>query len=191
MNKERLSSFVDAVLAIVMTILVLELEKPAEPTIQAFLSLKEGFISYILSFFWLGTMWVELHQEWHGVNKISNAVVWWNIVLLFFASLVPYATSLVYKYFMNPVVQGFYGIIIIMVSIVNVGLRNSLGKVNAVDKSMLKVIERAKKVLYADIAVKIAGLVIAVTIYPPAMMISVLITLVVFVMTHQALNVSA
>lgn len=50
MNKERLSSFVDAVLAIVMTILVLELEKPAEPTIQAFLSLKEGFISYILSF---------------------------------------------------------------------------------------------------------------------------------------------
>ena len=134
---------------------------------------------------------MELHQEWHGVNKISNAVVWWNIVLLFFALLVPYATSLVYKYFMDTVMQGFYEIIIIIVSMVNIGLRNSLGKVNAVDKSMLKVIERAKKVLYADIAVKIAGLVIAVTIYPPAMMISVLITLVVFVMTHQALNVSA
>lgn len=73
-------------------------------------------------------------------------------MLLFFALLVPYATSLVYKYFMDTVIQGFYEIIIIIVLMVNVGLRNSLGKVNAVDKSMLKVIERAKKVLYADIA---------------------------------------
>ena len=187
MEKERLSAFTDAVLAIIMTILVLELDKPTEPTIQAFIRLKESFISYALSFFWLGTMWVELHQEWHEVKKISNAVVWWSIVLLFFASLVPYATSLVYKYFMDPVIQGFYGIIIIMISIMNVGLRHSLKKVDPTDIEMLNIVEHANKILYIDISVKVIGFIIATTIYPPAMMISVLITLIIFVMTHQVL----
>lgn len=188
MEKERLTAFTDAVLAIIMTILILDLDKPKEPTIQAFLSLKEGVIAYILSFFWLGTMWVELHQEWHNVKKISNAVVWWSLLLLFFSSLIPYVISLVYKYFMEPVIQGFYGIIVIMVTIVNVGLRNSLEKVNRVDKDKREVVERAKKILYADIAVKVIGLIIAATIYPPAMMISVLITMVVFVISHQVMS---
>ena len=187
MEKERLSAFTDAVLAIVMTILVLELDKPAEPTMRAFLDLKETFISYALSFFWLGTMWVELHQEWHEVKKISNAVVWWNIVLLFFASLVPYATSLVYRYFTNPVIQGFYGIVIIIISVTNIGLRHSLGKANPEDHDMLNTMQLAKKILFADIVVKMVGLIIAVVIYPQAMMLSVLITLIVFVMTHQVL----
>ena len=117
MDKERLSAFTDAVLAIVMTILVLELDKPEAPTIRAFMDLKESFISYALSFFWLGAMWAELHQEWHQIKKVSNSVVLWSIILLFFASLIPYTTSLVYKYFMNSVIQCFYGFDVILIRI--------------------------------------------------------------------------
>ena len=64
MNKERLVAFTDAVLAIIMTILVLELPKPAEPTLAALLDLQESFFAYTLSFFWLGALWFGMHGIW-------------------------------------------------------------------------------------------------------------------------------
>ena len=84
MTKERLVAFFDAVLAIIMTILVLELEKPSEVSLKGFLALKENFLSYVLSFFWLGTMWVNHHNEWIEVDKISKKTVWSTIHILFF-----------------------------------------------------------------------------------------------------------
>jgi len=71
-SKERLGAFMDAVIAIVMTILVLELEKPAKPTLEAFWDLRINFAAYSLSFLWLAAMWTSLHNAWHVVDKISN-----------------------------------------------------------------------------------------------------------------------
>ena len=95
MVKERLVAFFDAVLAIIMTILVLELEKPSEISLKGFLALKENFFAYVLSFFWLGTMWVNHHNEWMGIEKISVKTVWTTMLTLFFSSLFPYSTSIV------------------------------------------------------------------------------------------------
>ena len=64
MEKERLVTFTDAVLAIIMTILVLELKKPTEPTLAQLWALRESFLAYALSFFWLGSMWIALHNTW-------------------------------------------------------------------------------------------------------------------------------
>ena len=61
MNKERLAAFMDAVLAIIMTILILELKKPETATLKALWNLRVNFFAYTISFFWLGTMWVNLH----------------------------------------------------------------------------------------------------------------------------------
>lgn len=105
MNKERLVAFFDAMLAIIMTILVIELEKPAEMTWNAVLELKENFFAYALSFFWLGTMWVNLHNEWHDAKYISRSVIWWNVILLFFSSLCPYVTDVVSNNFNSKVVH--------------------------------------------------------------------------------------
>lgn len=68
MGKDRLIAFTDAVLAIVMTILVLELNKPDSISFSGFWALRENFFAYTLSFFWLGTMWVNLHNEWYHVK---------------------------------------------------------------------------------------------------------------------------
>ena len=83
MNKERLIAFTDAVLAIIMTILVLELEKPTVPTLEAFWALRQNFFAYFLSFFWLGSLWIALNGIWEKVERISTAVTWWNLALLF------------------------------------------------------------------------------------------------------------
>ena len=83
MSKERLGAFMDAVIAIVMTILVLELEKPAKPTLEAFWNLRINFAAYALSFLWLAAMWTSLHNAWHVVDKISNRTMWLSMGLLF------------------------------------------------------------------------------------------------------------
>lgn len=83
MNKDRLAAFTDAILAIIMTILVLELEKPSEASWEAVWALRQSFASYIISFFWLGAMWVNLHSQWQRIKRIDNRVVWCSIAMLF------------------------------------------------------------------------------------------------------------
>ena len=75
MKKERLIAFTDAVLAIIMTILVLELEKPDAPTLEAVWELRQNFFAYFLSFFWLGSLWIALNNLWEKVENISASVI--------------------------------------------------------------------------------------------------------------------
>ena len=110
MNKERLVAFTDAILAIIMTILVLALERPSEPTLQAFWALRNSYLAYALSFFWLGSLWMGLNEVWDSARHIDNATVLWTLVLLFLASLIPYATDLVSYYFESRIVQCGYGL---------------------------------------------------------------------------------
>ena len=177
MGKERLMAFTDAVLAIIMTILVLELEKPEAATLEALWALKENFFAYALSFFWLGTMWVNLHNEWHDVSQISKSVVWWSVVLLFFSSLIPYAIRFVNVDYNSGVTQGFYGIMLLLVTFSNVGLSRALEKANHHEKEVKADIANSRKRLYLDIGIKVAALVITFTVYPSAMLISVLVTM--------------
>ena len=114
MGQERLSAFIDAVIAIIMTILVLELDKPKTLDWQGLWELRENFFAYALSFFWLGAMWVNLHSYSQRTEKITQKTVWAAISMLFFASLFPYATSLIAMDFYNATVQVFYGIIVLL-----------------------------------------------------------------------------
>lgn len=178
MAKNRLVAFTDAVLAIIMTILILELEKPAEPTWEAILALKQGFFAYALSFFWLGTMWINLHNEWHEAKVINKKVIWWNVILLFFSSFFPYVTSFVSNNFRSSVAQGVYGIIVLLVTISSIFTSAELERAN-LDREQLKEIALMhREKLYLDILIKVIGITVALTIYPPAMMMSVLITMI-------------
>ena len=177
MGKERLIAFTDAVLAIVMTILVLELEKPEAATLAALWALKENFFAYALSFFWLGTMWVNLHNEWHEVTQISKSVVWWSVVVLFFSSMIPYAIRFVNVDYHSGVTQGFYGVMVLLVTFSNVGLSRALEMAHQGETATKAEIAGNRKRLYLDIAIKLVGLVLTLTIYPPAMMVCVLLTM--------------
>ncbi|PRO77489.1 hypothetical protein C6Y10_15895, partial [Lactiplantibacillus pentosus] len=71
----------DAVLAIIMTILVLELEKPAQVTLAGLWALRANFFAYTLSFFWLGLMWTTHHNNWHLVKKVTNHTVMYSLLM--------------------------------------------------------------------------------------------------------------
>lgn len=105
LNKERLAAFTDAILALVMTILVLALDAPKEPTLECFWDLRMSYFSYVLSFFCLDSLWMGLNEVCNPAEHIDNACVMWTLVLLFFASLIPYTTDLVSRYFDNRIMQ--------------------------------------------------------------------------------------
>ena len=185
MSKARLVAFADAVLAIIITILVLELEKPSQLTPAGFLRLWPNYLAYAISFFWLGAMWINLHNEWYAVKTISTGTLWATLVLLFCSSLFPYATSIVSANFDNRAAQTFYGIIVLAITFANTNMYASVARVDMKISLIAWLKQSHRGWALVDIAIKVLGLLLAATVYPPAMLYSVLITLLFFVIPHQ------
>ncbi|GEO68201.1 TMEM175 family protein [Levilactobacillus acidifarinae] len=174
MNNERLTAFEDAILAIIMTILVLDLSKPDPVSWAGLWALHASFFAYALSFFWIGLMWVSHHNSWQAVRQINMGTVLLTLVLLFFASLFPYTTSLVADNFNNATAQALYGLIIIAISLLNVVLSLNLGRLNPKAKFGL-LYRTPTSVVMLDLGIKFVGLALAVTVYPQAMIYSIFI----------------
>jgi uncharacterized membrane protein len=93
MTKARLEAFSDGVIAIIITIMVLELKVPHESTLKALLEVLPTFISYVLSFTFVAIYWVNHHHVLHTLHKVHSSVMWANNVILFFLSLIPFTTA--------------------------------------------------------------------------------------------------
>jgi uncharacterized membrane protein len=93
MTKTRLEAFSDAVIAIIMTIMVLELKVPHEVSWKAFEPLWPVLISYIMSFIYLGIYWGNHHHLVHTIKDVRGGIIWANTHLLFWLSLLPFATA--------------------------------------------------------------------------------------------------
>ena len=175
MKKDRLVAFTDAVLAIIMTVLVLELKKPEEISIAGFWALRQNFFAYWLSFFWLGSVWISMHFIWEDVKWVSRPVLWWSIIFLFCASFMPYATGIVSNSFGNATAQAFYGLVMIATSCCNWILHKIAEKPNAGNAAFLKKARDYRSILLPDLLIKVTGLILAVTVYPQSMVYSVLL----------------
>lgn len=176
MTKERLAAFTDAILAIIMTILVLELKKPNPISWENLWQLRMNFFAYTISFFWLGAMWVLLHRNWHDIKSISNKTVWQSLLMLFFSSFFSYATNLVASDFNNSAAQSFYGIIVIAISCSNLWMQSDLSHIKENQKAEAIQTFSVKKSrwLKLDMFLKTLGLFLSLTIWPSAMMYTVL-----------------
>jgi uncharacterized membrane protein len=93
MHKNRLEAFSDGVLAIIITIMVLELKVPHEATFEALMPLIPIFFSYVLSFIYIGIYWHNHHHLFHVVKQVDGKILWANSHLLFWLSLLPFVTA--------------------------------------------------------------------------------------------------
>lgn len=93
MHKGRLEAFSDGVIAIIITIMVLELKAPHSPEPSSLLPLLPDFLSYLLSFIYIGIYWNNHHHLMQATRKVSGAILWANLHLLFWLSLVPFTTA--------------------------------------------------------------------------------------------------
>lgn len=93
MTTNRLEAFSDGVLAIIITIMVLELKVPEEGTFEALKPLLPKIISYIISFIYVGIYWNNHHHLFQIIEKVDGRILWANLILLFFLSLIPFSSA--------------------------------------------------------------------------------------------------
>jgi uncharacterized membrane protein len=93
MSKGRLEAFSDGVFAVIITIMVLDMKVPTGATFAALKSVLPVFLSYVLSFVYLGIYWNNHHHLLHASDKVSGGILWANLHLLFWLSLAPFATA--------------------------------------------------------------------------------------------------
>jgi uncharacterized membrane protein len=108
-NKGRLEAFSDGVLAIIITIMVLELRIPDEGTWAALQPLIPKFFSYVLSFIFIGIYWNNHHHLWQAVKKVNGSILWANLHLLFWLSLIPFVTGWMGENHFSTIPVAFYG----------------------------------------------------------------------------------
>ncbi len=117
MKKNRLEAFSDGVFAIIITIMVLELKVPNQNGWTALLPLLPVFLSYVLSFIYLGIYWNNHHHMLHTIQRVSGGILWANLHLLFWLSLFPFTTGWMGKNHIASIPAAVYGIVLLMAAI--------------------------------------------------------------------------
>lgn len=179
MNTNRFETFFDAILAIIITVLVLKLEQPISPTFDAFFSLNARFIIYAVCFLVIVVIWYDNHNLFQVVEEIDNRVLGIYAMEIFAISLLPYFASWVALNINSIAAETMFGIdylavsILYMLSIYEVFRANpyTCGLTEASFKSVYK---------YIPILINVTGFIVSYTIYTPGIFISVLISLVIW-----------
>jgi uncharacterized membrane protein len=109
MQTTRLETFSDGVVAIIITIMVLELRLPSGADWSALRSLTPTFLAYVMSFVYLGIYWNNHHHLFHLVDRVSGGILWTNLHLLFWLSLVPFVTNWLGEHPHDPLPTAIYG----------------------------------------------------------------------------------
>src|SRR6186713_1981829 len=117
MSKTRLEAFSDGVIAILITIMVLELKVPHGDDLESLRPLLPVFLTYVLSFVFLGIYWNNHHHLLHAAERINGKVLWPNLHLLFWLSLVPFVTGWMGENHFHPVPTAAYGFVLLMAAI--------------------------------------------------------------------------
>ncbi|WP_296123647.1 TMEM175 family protein [uncultured Streptococcus sp.] len=184
MDKERLGTFIDAVLAIVITLLVLTLDKPKTYDLKGLWGLRVNFLAYTITFFRLGVMWVNIHSSYHLIKKVSQKTVWVTIILLFFTSFFPYATQLLATHFHNGTMQVFYGVIFLCINFSVLWYYRTLDEVNNSD-SFHKLTKRRNQWMRWDIGIKLVGLLLSLSIFTEGVILADMISFLFIVIPRQ------
>ena len=137
MKSTRLEAFSDGVLAIVITIMVLEIKVPHDASFAALAKLFPVFISYVLSFIYVGIYWNNHHHLLQSLDKVDGKILWANLHLLFWLSLIPFSTGWMGENHFAKATLAIYGLVLFMAAIAFWILKNKIISLQG-DKSLIK-----------------------------------------------------
>jgi hypothetical protein len=126
MEKNRLEAFSDGVLAIIITIMVLEMKVPHETGLAALRPVFPVFLSYLLSFIYVGIYWTNHHHLFQSTRRVTGGILWANLHLLFWLSLFPFATGWVGENRLAPIPTAVYGGVLLMAGLAYYILQNRI-----------------------------------------------------------------
>jgi uncharacterized membrane protein len=145
MNKNRLEAFSDGVLAIIITIMVLEMKVPHGEDLAALQPLLPVFLSYVLSFVYVGIYWNNHHHLLHAAHGVNGGVLWANLHLLFWISLFPFVTGWMGENHFAPLPSALYGFVLFMAGTAYWILARSILAIEGNDSLLAKAMGRNRK----------------------------------------------
>lgn len=145
MSTTRLEAFSDAVIAIIMTIMVLELPVPHGFGLEALKPVLPVLLSYVMSFVYLGIYWNNHHHMMHVVSRVNGNVLWANMHLLFWLSLVPFVTGWMGESHVAPVPTAMYGLVLFMAAVAFSIMEIAVLRMEGPDSLLKKAVGRGRK----------------------------------------------
>jgi uncharacterized membrane protein len=142
MSSGRLEAFSDGVIAIIITIMVLEMKVPHGGRVQDLLPLLPTFLSYVLSFVYVGIYWNNHHHMLHATTAVTGAMLWANLHLLFWLSLFPFTTGWMGENHFTAVPTALYGGVLLMAAIAYLALQQTIIRAQGPDSILKKAIGR-------------------------------------------------
>jgi uncharacterized membrane protein len=142
MGTNRLEAFSDGVIAIIITIMVLELKAPHEPTLAALRPLWAVLASYVLSFVNVGIYWNNHHHMLHVTHHVDGRILWANLHLLFWLSLVPFTTAWMGENHFASAPQAVYGVVLLMAGLAYLILQRAIIKREGPDSLLARAVGR-------------------------------------------------
>jgi uncharacterized membrane protein len=188
MGKGRMEAFSDGVIAIIITIMVLEMKVPHGDNVDALLPLLPVFLSYVLSFVYVGIYWSNHHHMLHACTRVTGAMLWANLHLLFWLSLFPFATGWMGENHFTALPTAFYGTVLLMAAIAYYALALTIIRAHGPESVLKKAVGRDWKGKLSPVAYIVA---IGATLWSPwfSEVIYVLIALIWLVPDRRIENV--
>jgi uncharacterized membrane protein len=138
MDKNRLEAFSDGVMAIIITIMVLELKVPHGADLAVLRSLLPVFLNYVLSFIYVGIYWNNHHHLFKAADRINGGIMWSNLHLLFWLSLIPFVTGWLGENHLAPLPTALYGVVLLCCAIAYWILQRSIIRYLGKDSTLAK-----------------------------------------------------
>ena len=142
METNRLEAFSDGVIAIIITIMVLEIKVPHGDSLEDLMPLLPVFLSYILSFVYVGIYWNNHHHLLHACATVTGAMLWANLHLLFWLSLFPFATGWMGENHFAPLPTALYGVVLLMAAIAYYLLEQAIIRAQGPDSILKRAVGR-------------------------------------------------
>ena len=142
MTKGRLEAFSDGVIAIIITIMVLEMKVPHGDRVQDLAPLVPTFLSYVLSFIYVGIYWNNHHHMLQASTAVNGAVLWANLHLLFWLSLFPFTTGWMGENHFTAMPTALYGVVLLMAGVAYLALQRAIIRAQGQDSILKKAVGR-------------------------------------------------
>jgi uncharacterized membrane protein len=185
MNKNRLEAFSDGVLAIIITIMVLELRVPHNPTWKSYTDAYPVFASYALSFVFVGLYWSNHHHLFQAARKVNNKVLWLNMFVLFWESFIPFATATMGENHFSNITVTMYALVMTFSTIAHIFLVNGLYRLHGANSDFVRLYSSHSK-SYITIAVNLSAALLAFLGFPKlAFGLMALMALLWFIPNHR------
>jgi uncharacterized membrane protein len=160
MGKGRFEAFSDGVIAVIITIMVLELKAPHGTDLPALVPLVPIFLSYVISFIYVGIYWNNHHHMLHAVQNVNGRSLWANLHMLFWLSLIPFVTAWVNENHFDPLPVAFYGLVLLMTGMAYYILERTLIAHHGADSALARAMGNDFKGL-ASLAIYTVAIVLA------------------------------